>query len=690
MSTIRLAIVVPILAIAVSAVAAPTAVAAPELALKRVMLSTGGVGYFEYEATVEGDALLALDVRLDQVDDVLKSIVVRDDAGHVGTIGLPGRAPLADTFRDLPFGADALNSPVALLNALQGAELRVAGSRDIVGRLLRVVAETVELGDGRGSVIRHRVSLITDDGLRQVILEDTDTLRFTDAKLQARIDRALAAIAANRVQDRRRLTIAVKGTGRRRVRVGYVIAAPLWKATYRVVLPPVGDDAGTGRVQGWAVIENMSGADWKNVELTLVSGNPVTFRQALYTAYYVNRPEVPVEVLGRVLPTPDRGAIGAGLMRRLEETDKEPKRKVQFAAKSALADAAVAPAEETMAQQAPRSLAMAVAADAQEATTQVSFRLALPVTVASGASLVAPIIDTSLPLRRMSLFQPRTHPRNPLASVQIDNASGSSLPPGVLTIYERSADDGATAFVGDARLTPLADGDTRLVAYALDQKTTIDTEAAATASIVGATIARGVVAIKRIERQTTTYRLAAPPREPRLVIVEHDRRPGWKLVAPKPKTATMTETAYRFEIALPAGGERTFAATLERVTGQSVQLAALSAAQAAILTRNGEIDPRVRRALADVAERRRKVAGFEQTINDLGRQRERIFREQSRLRDNLQRVPRDSDLQQRYLKKLGRQETALEGIDRRDAEARDGLDAAREALNAYIQELRIP
>ena len=62
--------------------------------------------------------------------------------------------------------------------------------------------------------------------------------------------------------------------------------------------------------QGWAVLENMSGQDWRDVEPTLVSGNPVTFRQALYAAYYVDRPEVPVEVLGRVLPAPDTGAIG--------------------------------------------------------------------------------------------------------------------------------------------------------------------------------------------------------------------------------------------------------------------------------------------------------------------------------------------------------------------------------------------
>ena len=79
-----------------------------------MLLSSGGVGYFELEATVEDHATLQLDVRLDQVDDVLKSLVVRDAHGTVGTVRLAGRAPLEQIFRDLPFDAGA-RSPTLLV-----------------------------------------------------------------------------------------------------------------------------------------------------------------------------------------------------------------------------------------------------------------------------------------------------------------------------------------------------------------------------------------------------------------------------------------------------------------------------------------------------------------------------------------------------------------------------------------------
>ncbi|NUB16052.1 hypothetical protein GAY28_27980, partial [Azospirillum brasilense] len=231
--------------LAVPLLAAPALAAdqPPEaLALKRVLLSTGGVGYFEHEARVSGDAALTLEVRRDQVDDVLKSIVVYDDRGGIGTVDLPGQEPLETAFRELPFTPQDLASPTALLNAMKGAEVQTSGSRAVSGRLLSVTEEYTQLPNGGGTVTRNRVSLMTAEGLRQLVLEETDSLRFADPRVQAQLDSALAAVAGAAGKERRRLTIrttapqADPGT-ERTVRVAYVVAAPLGKATYRLTLP---------------------------------------------------------------------------------------------------------------------------------------------------------------------------------------------------------------------------------------------------------------------------------------------------------------------------------------------------------------------------------------------------------------------------------------------------------------------
>jgi hypothetical protein len=441
--------------LAVVAAVAPTRAAPGELTLERVMLSSGGVGYFEYVAEIAGDTDLALRVRLDQVDDVLKSIVVYDDAGVVGQVRLPGREPLAQAFRDLPFGPEALESPAALLNALQGAQLRATGDRDLEGRILRARAETVTLPDGLGTTQRHRVSLITAQGVRQFILEQAETVAFVDPELRAQIDAALEAIAEHRVQDSRTLSIRAEGSGQRIVRVGYVIPVPLWKSSYRLGLPPAGDD-GPARLRGWAHVDNLSGRDWDGVELTLVSGNPVTFRQALYSAYFVDRPEVPVEVLGRVLPRLDRGVIaaaedeaGAGGGQAFDREFRLQQRMAMERVEGMAAEAdsmalaksrvggVLAEPSATMPMAAARPMAPAqmVAAQAQEATTQVVFRVPRPVTVANGQSLMVPVADREVPGARLALYQPATHGLHPLAAVRLVNDGETGLPPGSLTLY---------------------------------------------------------------------------------------------------------------------------------------------------------------------------------------------------------------------------------------------------------------
>src|SRR5476651_2629071 len=292
----------------------PSLATAQDLTLKRVMLSSAGLGYFEYEATVENDATLRLTVPLDQVDDVLKSLVVYDDKGGVGGLSLPGKEPLKQAFRDSPFDEAALQSPGDLLSALKGAQVSVGGSRAVSGRIVSVEQDRLPIAnEAFNSSRRTRVTLLTEQGLQQFVLEDAENLQFADPALREKVAKALSAIQSNRAADSRTLELSTRGQGKRAVRVAYIVSVPVWKASYRMTLP--GDAAAPkAALQGWATIENLSGQDWKGVELTLASGRPVAFHQALYEAYYVTRPEIPVEVAGRLMPNVDRGGVAAKAM----------------------------------------------------------------------------------------------------------------------------------------------------------------------------------------------------------------------------------------------------------------------------------------------------------------------------------------------------------------------------------------
>src|SRR4051812_2284126 len=369
---------------------------AQDLALKRVMLSSGGLGYFEYEAAVDGDATLKLTVSLDQVDDVLKSLVVYDDKGGVGGLGLPGKEPLRQTFKDMPFDQSALESPANLLGALKGAQISVGGPRALSGRIVSVEEETQTLNDGKTTIKRTRVALFTDTGIQQFILEDAENLQFADGALRDKIGQALLAIQANRAKDARMLELSARGQGKRTVRVAYIVTAPVWKASYRLTLP-ADVAAPKAALQGWATIENLSGQDWKDVELTLVSGQPVAFHQALYEAYYVTRPEVPVEVAGRLNPYIDRGGVAVAEVAKRPMPAPPP-------------PAAPAPAMKSRdaAQFEAAPIAQAGGAEqiqATDAATQVTFKFPNPVNVANGHTLSIPVIDRQAPAQRLALFQ---------------------------------------------------------------------------------------------------------------------------------------------------------------------------------------------------------------------------------------------------------------------------------------------
>src|SRR5262249_30061399 len=272
------------------------------LPLTRVVLSTAGIAQFTHSGPVAAGSIVDLAGRVDHGDDILERLTVFDKSGGIGPVSPARPAPVAELFHDLPFGPDALGSSRALLNAVVGSEVEIAGPVNAKGRVFRVEDQEIALPNNGGTTTRHRLTLMTDGGLVQAILEDVTTLRFPDPQVKAQIEQALAGLTENRAKERRRLSIGFLGEGTRNVAISYIAAAPIWKTAYRLVLPR---DGGNARLQGWAVVENLTGGDWNDIDLTLVSGNPVALRQPLYTAFLTDRLELPVTTAARMQPRTD-------------------------------------------------------------------------------------------------------------------------------------------------------------------------------------------------------------------------------------------------------------------------------------------------------------------------------------------------------------------------------------------------
>ncbi len=672
------------LAAAISAVVSGPAMAG-DLTLKRVILSSGGVGYFEYAAAVDGDEFLGLDVPLGQVDDILKSLVVFDPSGGVAGVELPGRDNIAQAFGDAPFGPEALASPAAYLNALRGTEVAVQGNRPMTGRILR--AEAVTETVGAIGVQRTRVTLLGADGMRQFVLEDSDHVQVADPALRGRIERALEALRRESNLATRHLTIRVKGKGKRAVSVGYVAGAPLWKATYRLVLGAPGGGAGgaptgaTARLQGWATLENQSGADWKNVALTLQYGNPVTFRQSLYRSYFVQRPEVPVEILGKILPSIDTRTRGIAAPPPPPAPAPMAPPMPGGAMTSARAMAGPAPVV-TMAP--PADIAQA-----DETAEETMFTLNQPVDLPAGHTANVPILDQAVAAPRIGLVpEGQTHP---LAAVRVRNDSGQSLPAGVLTLYDSAA--GAIGFAGDARLGGLPAGESRILSFAQDLRTSVEVdESSGPEKIVAFTIADGVLRYTARARQIYRVTATAPAKEPRDLLVEIARaNPGQTLTLDDGKTgpAEQTATAFRLAISLAAGATKTVTAWVDRPLDQVVALMDGDQAVLRIIANEDKLNAPGRAALNRVLELRQELARRQAEAARQTKLLQDVQEDEERIRKNLAAVTSADPLRARLTRALDADETKIEQLRKTIDDAAAEVDKAHRALAAAVTALRL-
>jgi hypothetical protein len=306
----RIALALPLLSIAVVSAQQPAPSDATVLNVSRVILYKTGIGYFEHLATVTGNQSLAVQFTGDQLDDVLKSLTAVDlGDGRITGISYDSPTPTARRLQALrvPLAQNANTRQV--LDALRGSRVEVRRAGAVVtGRLLNVERRVRQAE--QHAIEQDEITVVTDAGeIVTVDLDSATRLRVVDADLRQDVGRYLDIASSHGDRSPRRVVLSTAGNGQRQVVVSYVGEAAVWKTTYRLVFP----SAGNGRplLQGWAVVDNLSAADWDGVELSLVAGAPQAYRQPLSTPLFAVRPLVPIAASANLVPqTHDAALVG--------------------------------------------------------------------------------------------------------------------------------------------------------------------------------------------------------------------------------------------------------------------------------------------------------------------------------------------------------------------------------------------
>jgi len=281
---------------------------AEKLPVHRVILYKNGVGYFEHSGRVRGDQELKIDFTSPQLNDVLKSLTVLDlGGGRITGVGYNSVAPISEQLKSLRLPLGEASTLAGFLAALRGARIQIRnGTLAVSGRLLSVEEKTVKKDAEEHKTLQ--IAVVTDAGeIRTFPVSDSLGVKVADHDLSEEISRYLSLVGSARDQEVRRMTISTAGAGERNIFVSYISEVPVWKSTYRIILPSKSE--AQPLLQGWAIVDNTVGEDWKDVELSLVAGAPQSFIQELSRPYYARRPVVEMPEAMMLTPQTHEGTL---------------------------------------------------------------------------------------------------------------------------------------------------------------------------------------------------------------------------------------------------------------------------------------------------------------------------------------------------------------------------------------------
>ncbi|HEV3137456.1 MAG TPA: hypothetical protein VGZ26_06120, partial [Pirellulales bacterium] len=222
------------------------------LPLTKVVMFNSGVGYFEHRGEVEGDAKIDFRFRVDDINDLLKSMILEDrGGGTISTVTYGSRDPITKTLQTFPIDLTTNPTLGQLLDQVRGERVQL-DTPAISGIVLGVENRYKEINKDHDVIETEYVNLLTDGGLRSIPLDSIGGIKLLNEELDAELRQALVVLATGHNTDKKTVSLNLLGKGKRPVRVAYIEGTPVWKTSYRLVL----SDKEAPFLQGWAIVEN--------------------------------------------------------------------------------------------------------------------------------------------------------------------------------------------------------------------------------------------------------------------------------------------------------------------------------------------------------------------------------------------------------------------------------------------------
>ncbi len=664
------------------------------LALDRVVLYRNGVGYFERRGEVDGD-VLRIKVRKDQINDLLKSLTIVDRrTGQAVSVSMP-LDPETWANAALATLAPGNGSLAQVLDLLRGVQVTLSTKRgSIQGRIVMVErieeepdpeARGARSGNGPAFGNDHKVTLMHGADLRIVRLSKVTNVTLEDGALAMQFHRRLDATAGEGMFQQVEVAIRLDGDDVHDLVVSYVVEAPMWKPTYRVVLPK--DGKGEALLQAWAVVDNVSGEDWSNVKIALTAGAPIAFRYDMHTPRRVFRPDVSGRIHSKrarvamgetsfegdddddddsgklaedgsqatgapvvagvggfamdVIDAKEQRRPNSGPMptkpSRFKGKKKAEKRRSRTRGSRDDFDADDAPAFDA------ESLRRSTRAQtrARHASGLTRYDIANRVTVPDGSATMVALINTTVVGEEVFMFDPRGgggpgYEQNPFRVVRFKNSTPFVLESGPISIYSGGS------FVGEGISDAVGANTSATIPFAVEPSILVTKESPALPQelrllkIVG-----GTVHAERFFRTKTVWNVKAQNMKDGFkVLIRHPRLGGTYKLESQPAGLEELKDAYLVPLTIPKG-KRSGSVTVVEQTPSQVTVRVhdrnfLGMLERALVAEN--FSPAERAQLQPLIALRREIGKLDTRIDSLTDREAVLNRRISQHRRNLARL----------------------------------------------------
>jgi chaperonin cofactor prefoldin len=665
------------------------AIQAADLPIREVVLYKHGVGYFARSGALAAGDTAQLAFKASEMNDVLKSLTIVDASGApIAGVRYDASEPVENRLADFPFRMGESASMAAFLDQMKGARLELPGITS--GTIIS--ARVTQTGDPARPTEREVVVLLTDAGdIRSVDLSTaTGGVRLTEPKLQTMLRDYLTVVGGARSRDRRNVYIDATKQGTRRVTASYMTPSAVWKSSYRLIFTGVGEPT----LEGWAIVDNTSGDDWTNVNLSVVSGRPISFITGLYEPRYVTRPTAelaenravgPTVYEGAVLASPAppaaRAAAGPGAGRGGPGVGA-PGGGGGRGGGGAQGQLAL---QESMARDQElfkmEQSSLGVVAAGRDLGELFEYRFSTPVTVKQGESAMLPFLQQKLGARKLLIYS-ENYGLHPMNAAELTNSTGKTLDGGPITVYD------ANAYAGEALVETLKAGDKRLISYGVDLGTRITTKIdSGRANVREIHMTRGVLQVKNSIQETKTYSINNVDETRKTILIEHPLRQGFTLLSSvKPKE--ITSTAQRFEVVVGAKAQETFAIQEERIYDQSTNVSNMTPDVLTTWIQNRVITAAGRQALERILAKKREIAANQSEAQAAAASLNNLTNDQQRFRENintLRSVAGQETLVQTYARQLSEAEGKMTALRDQQAQLQRTGQTLQGELNGLIE-----